>query len=44
MTENVPRDGADARAIPCVIYGAKSSDDVHGSIPTQVADCAASSE
>jgi DNA invertase Pin-like site-specific DNA recombinase len=26
---------------PCVVYAAKSSEDVHGSIPTQLADCRA---
>src|SRR3954468_22193799 len=26
-------------ALPCVIYAAKSTDDVRGSIPTQLADC-----
>src|SRR4051812_34895440 len=31
-------------ALPVVIYGAKSSDDVHGSIPTQIADCRAAIE
>src|SRR6266571_3857650 len=31
----------DRTSVPAVIYAAKSTDDKHGSIPTQLADCRA---
>jgi hypothetical protein len=37
-------DGTASGTIPVVIYAAKSSDDVHGSIPMQIADCRAAIE
>lgn len=38
-----PDDGSTA-AVPAVLYGAKSTEDVHGSIPAQLAECRAAAE